>query len=89
MRLLTNFIFLVVFLLAIRMATILVRNLGAETVPSTLEPLAQRWTRAGRSPKWIRRVMWVLFVVLALAVVGVLGFGIYTAVLQLGMKWNS
>ena len=84
-----TYLLLLVFLIAIGAGGSLLKNLGSNTVPSALVPVADHWTKAGREQKWIRRFMWFLFGVCALFFFEVLLRGIYKAVLQLGQKWHG
>ena len=79
--------YLAVLALAFGAGNILLSSLGSETIPSALVPLADRWRKAGRDHKWIRRSMWILFTVCALLFVGLIFYLVYPSVLQLGQKW--
>ena len=69
--------------------SVLLSNLGAGKVPAAFQPLANWWLRSEWDPKWIRRLMWFLFFLLALIFVMMIVVQAYPAVLHLGKKWNS
>ena len=82
-------LYIAVSVLTITAAGILLSALGAGKVPAAFLPVANRWQRAGRDPKWIRYPLWFLFFSLALTVVAMIVIPVYPSVLQLGKKWNS
>ncbi len=76
--------YLLLFWLIIYVGDVLLQNLGAGTVPRTLEPLSSSWVKAGRDPKWVNFALWTLFCVDALVFLIPTGYVIYDTALSLG-----
>ena len=81
------FLYIAAFAGLVGAGNILSANLGSGTVPSFLKPLADHWTRAERDQKWIRLLMWILFAVCALTLVGSLVYLTYPSIVGLGQRW--
>lgn len=84
-----NAIYTAFLLLIVYSGSVLLSNLGAGKVPTAFLPLANWWVRSEWNPKWIRRLLWFLFFLLALTFLMMIVVPAYPAVLQLGRKWNS
>ncbi len=63
---------------------VLLRHLGAGTVPRALEPFSNSWVKSGRNPKWINFSLWALFCVDALVFLIPTGYVIYETAMGLG-----
>ena len=76
--------YLVEFGLVIGAGTVLLRHLGAGTVPPRLKPLANLWVQSGRDPKWVRIFLWIVFWLIACAFFASVLIPLSRAVLDLG-----
>jgi hypothetical protein len=68
---------------------ILLASLGAARVPAGLVPIANALERAGRDPQWIKRLMWILFALTAVAFFALIFYPLYPVIVELGHKWKS
>jgi hypothetical protein len=62
----------------------LLSHLGAGSVPNTLRPLTNAWAKAGVDTKWINVGLWLLFALIAVAMLLFVGFYLYTSAVDLG-----
>jgi hypothetical protein len=63
---------------------VLIKHLGAGSIPGALKPLAGVWVKSGYTHKSFSLILWGLFALVATAEFIFLGFAIYTAIMGLG-----
>lgn len=83
----SSYLLIIVVAGIVAAAGVLIKHPGRKTVPVALVPFANAWTRGGRDSKWIRFLMWILFILFAATFFGALLYGMYDAALHLGKKW--
>ena len=71
-------------LLVFLVGGVLLYHLGAGRVPKLLKPVANVWVSAGYDPKWVSVGLWVLFALLAGAMLLFIGIPLYTSLADLG-----
>jgi hypothetical protein len=62
----------------------LLSHLGAGSVPKALKPFANVWLKSGRSPKSFNVALWLLFALIAMAVLLLIGIPLYSVVNDMG-----
>lgn len=88
MNLVWNFGFTILLIWIVVTAGILLKHLGAGSVPPRLEPLARRWTSGGGNPVWINVTLWLFFFGLAGALFAIIGFFLYEGAVGLGRPYK-